>query len=100
MKQQQYDKLFGIFLTKKRACILLVLGIISLGFFMFLLFNSLELLLEAREIYVFDAPIYYKILLMGLSNFMLSVVFLGICSHTLYRARQFLFRKTPKSKNG
>jgi TRAP-type C4-dicarboxylate transport system permease small subunit len=99
MKQQQYDKLFGIFLTKKRAYIFLVLGIISLGFFMLLYYYSLELLLEARDIYVFDASIYYKILLIGFSNFILSFVFMGIFSYALQRIRQFLFRKSPKSKN-
>lgn len=100
MKQQQHDKWFGIFLTKKTAYVLLVLGIISLGFFILLLFYSLELLLEAREIYVFDASIYYKILLIGFSNLILSVVFICICNYTLQRVRQFLFRKSPKSKNG
>lgn len=99
MKQREHDKLFGIYLTKKRAYFLLVLGITSLGFFILLYYYSLKLLLEARDIYVFDASIYYKILLIGFSNIILSFVFMGICSYALQKVRQFLFRKSPKSKN-
>ncbi len=50
MKQREHDKLFGIYLTKKRAYFLLVLGITSLGFFILLYYYSLKLLLEARDI--------------------------------------------------
>jgi len=99
MGNQQIYKWFGISLTKKKAYYLLVFGIISLGFFTLLMFNAFDLLLATRNLYEYDVSIYYKVLLLGFSNLLLSLVFMGICGYTLQRVRQFLFRKSPRPKS-
>ena len=66
-------------LTKKKAYCLLILSIIGMFLFTVLMFNSLEVLLDARIIYQYDISMYYKILLLGLSNLITSLILIGIC---------------------
>ncbi|MHA1104823.1 MAG: hypothetical protein ACTSPN_03780 [Promethearchaeota archaeon] len=94
MKNQQIDRWFGISLTKKRTYYLLVFSIIGFGFFTLLMFNALEILLDTPNIYEYDVSIYYKVLLLGFSNLIMSLGFIGICGYTLRKIR--LFRKSLK----
>lgn len=96
MNNQQPDKWFGISLTKKRAYFLLVLYIIGMGFSTLLMFNALEVLLDARNIYEYDISIYYNILLLGFSNLFISLGFMGICGYSVGKIKSF--RKYLKSK--
>ena len=96
MNNQQPDKWFGISLTKKKAYYFLVFSIIGLFLFTLLMFNALEVLLDAPNIYEYDISIYYDILLLGFSNLIISLGFIGICGYTLRKIR--LFRKYLKSQ--
>jgi len=87
-------KWLGFNLTKKKAYYLLVLSIIGMFLFTLLMFNALEVLLDARTIYQYDISIYFKILLLGFSNLILSLIFIGICGNTIKKIQ--LFRKFLK----
>ena len=87
-------KWLGFNLTKKKAYYLLVLSIFGFFLFTLLMFNALEVLLEARTIYQYDISIYFKILLLGFSNLIISLIFIGICGYTLKQI--LLFRKSLK----
>lgn len=89
MKSPQIKQWLGISLTKKRAYYLLVLGIIGYGFSMALLFYALEFLLATPNIYDYDVSIYYKVLLLGFSNLVISLGFMGICGSALHKVRQY-----------
>ena len=79
-------------LAKRKAYYLLVLSIIGMFLFTLLMFNALEVLLDARTIYQYDISIYFKILLLGFSNLIISLIFIGICGYTLKQI--LLFRKS------
>lgn len=94
MKNQQIDRWFGISLTEKRAYYLLVFGIIGLGFSYLLFLNALEVLLDTPKLKEYYILIYYKVLLLGFSNLIISLGFISICGYTLRKIR--LFRKSLK----
>jgi len=84
----------GFNITKKRAYYFGVFSTIGMGFFTLLMFNALEVLLDAPNIYENDVSIYYKVLLLGFSNLIISLGFISICGYTLRKIR--LFRKSLK----
>lgn len=90
------NKWFGFNLTKKGAFYLLILSIFGYILFGMLMYNALEVLLEARNIYTYDISIYFKILLLGFSNLIISIFFVGLCSYT--NRKIYLFRKSLKNQ--
>ncbi len=86
----------GFNLTKKKAYYSLVLSIFGSFLFTMLMFNALEVLLDARNIYQYDISLYFQILILGFSNLILSFIFDGICAYTLKKIR--LFRKSLKNQ--
>jgi len=85
-------KWLGFNLTKKKVYYFLVFSIIGFALFTLLMFNALQMLLDAPNIYEYDISIYYKVLLLGFSNLIISLGFIGICGYTLRKIR--LFRKS------
>ncbi len=90
------NKWLGFNLTKKKVYYLLILSIIGYFLFAMLMYNALEVLLEARNIYTYEISIYFKILLLGFSNLIISILFVGLCSYTIRKL--YLFRKSLKNQ--
>ena len=84
----------GLILTKKRAYYLLILDLLSTALFFLLIFNALDVLLNARTISQYNPSLYFPILLLGFSNLFISFIFLGISGHISKKIR--LFRKSLK----
>ncbi len=87
-------KWLGFNLTKKRAYYLFVLSTIGMFIFFSLMYNAFEVLINAPTIYDYNISIYFQILLLGFSNLIISLIFIGICGYTLKKIR--LFRKFLK----
>jgi len=90
-KRSNTIKWLGFNLTKKKAYYLLIFSIISEAFFTFLMFNAFWVLLNTPTIYQYNTSIYYQILLLGFSNLIISLIFIGISGYSLKQIR--IFRK-------
>ena len=87
-------KWLGINLTKKRVYYLLVLDMIGFFIFFSLMYNAIYVFLNAATIYDFNRSIYFNILLLSLSNFIISFIFITILGKMSKKIR--LFRKSLK----
>jgi len=85
-------KWLGFNLTKKKAYLLCIFSILGHALFFLLMMNALSVLLNSRTVYSYNNSMYFQILLLGFSNFMISLIFIGICGYTLKKIR--LFRKS------
>ncbi|MEE9377744.1 MAG: hypothetical protein V3V33_06875 [Candidatus Lokiarchaeia archaeon] len=95
-KKNNDIRLLGLILTKKSAYYLSFLSLISFALSFLLMFNALEVLLDARTIYQYDPSLYFPIILLGFSNLMFSSILMGISGYTSKRIRTF--RKSLKNQ--
>jgi Na+/melibiose symporter-like transporter len=87
----------GIRLTKKRAIYLTVLSGFASSFFAVAIFFAVPVLIYARtDIFPHDKLLYTYTLLLSISNFIASVICIGIFSYTLSKAKTF--RKALKKQ--
>ena len=95
-KKNNDIRLLGLILTKKSAYYLSFLNFFSFALSFLLMFNALDVLLDARTIYQYDSSLYFPIILLGFSNLMFSFIIMGISGYTSKRIRTF--RKSLKNK--
>jgi len=87
----------GLSLTKKRAIYLTVLSGIAASFFAVSIFFAVPVLFYARtNIYPDDKLTYTYTLLLSISNFLASIICIGIFSYAQSKARTF--RKALKNQ--
>jgi hypothetical protein len=95
MNDQKTNSLCGIQLNRKRFYYFLILDTISYIIFFSLMWNALQVLVNAVEIQEISFSLYYNVIILGFSNLAISLIFLGIGSHALKRLR--LFKKSLNS---
>ncbi len=99
MEQNKNNRIrwLGLRLTKKRAVYLTVLSSIGSSFFAVAIFFAVPVLYYARtNIFPYDKLLYAYTLLLSLSNFLASIICIGIFSYALSKVRKF--RKSLKNQ--
>lgn len=96
MNDQKNRYLFGIELTRKRLYYFLILDTISYIVFFSLMWNALQVLVNAVEIREISYSLYISVTILGFSNLAISLIFLGIGANALKRLR--LFKKSLNSR--
>jgi len=87
----------GVRLTKKRTIYLTILSSTVSSFFAVAIFFAVPVLIYARtDIFPHDKLLYTYTLLLSISNFIASVICIGIFSYTLSKAKTF--RKALKKQ--
>ena len=87
----------GVRLTKKRAIYLTVISSIGSSFFAVAIFFAVPVLYYARtNIYLHDKLTYAYTLSLSISNFLASIICIGIFAYTLSKVRTF--RKSLKNQ--
>ena len=99
MEKKKYNDIrcLGLSLTKKRAIYLTVLSSVGLSFFATSIMFTLPVLYYARtNIFPNDKLMYFYTLLLSISNFLASIICIGIFSLTLSKVKTF--RKSLKKQ--